>query len=78
MYGCRATISGKKSGSRSDSEEVAEVGVVGELEDIVVCLEVCMNAELPKLSLRLQYSRIVIDPFVSLSPRTSIILALRS
>lgn len=37
-----------------------------------------MGQGVPKLSFRLQYSRMVMDPLVSLNPRTSISLALRS
>lgn len=77
MYACRATMSeGNHSGS--DSKQVAEVRVVGQFQHVVVSLQVCMWEGVPKLSLRLQYSRIVMEPLVSLTPRTSISLALRS
>lgn len=64
--------------SLSYSKNFANVCIVRKLQYFIVGLKVYVNVCLPKLSLKLQYSFIVIVLLVSQMPRTSIILALRS
>jgi hypothetical protein len=65
-------------GSHSQAEEMPEIGLIGQLQDLVVGLKVCIRHLVPKLSFRLQYSFMVMDPLDSHTPRTSIRRVLRS